>query len=101
MFYRLKLNSKVVQANQEEPAKRKIQEFIEDETLIKVGNQFAWLLWIAVDSINKLILLRIYISFERTILVAKRFLNSFVRKYGKHSLSIDVVTWYSYTLVNS
>ena len=72
MFYRLKLNSKVVQANQEEPAKRKrkIQEFIEDETLIKVGNQFAWLLWIAVDSINKLFL-GIRISFERTILVAE------------------------------
>jgi transposase-like protein len=72
MFYRLKLNSKVVQANQEEPAKRKrkIQEFIEDETLIKVGNQFAWLLWIAVDSINKLFL-EIHISFERTILVAE------------------------------
>jgi transposase-like protein len=48
----------------------KIQEFIvDDETLIKVGNQFACLLWIVVDSINKLIL-RIYISFERTILVA-------------------------------
>jgi transposase-like protein len=75
MFYRLKLNSKVVQANQEEPAKRKrkrkIQEFIEDETLIKVGNQFAWLLWIAVDSINKKLILGIHISFERTILVAE------------------------------
>jgi transposase-like protein len=34
--------------------KKKIQELIvDDETLIKVGNQFAWLLWIAVDSINK------------------------------------------------
>ena len=71
MFYRMKLNSKVVQANQEEPAKRKIQEFIEDETLIKVGNQFAWLLWIAVDSINKKLILGIHISFERTILVAE------------------------------
>jgi transposase-like protein len=71
MFYRLKLNSKVVQANQEEPAKRKIQEFIEDETLIKVGNQFAWLLWIAVDSINKKLILGIHISFERTILVVE------------------------------
>ena len=71
MFYRLKLNSKVVQANQEEPAKRKIQEFIVDETLIKVGNQFAWLLWIAVDSINKKLILEIHISFERTILVAE------------------------------
>jgi hypothetical protein len=49
MFYHLKLDSKVVQANQEDTAKRKrkrrkrkIQEFIvDDETLIKVGNQFA------------------------------------------------------------
>jgi transposase-like protein len=69
------LDSKVVQANQEDTAKRKrkrkIQKFIvDDETLIKVGNQFAWLLWIAVDSINKLIL-GIHISFERTILVAE------------------------------
>jgi transposase-like protein len=68
------LDSKVVQANQEDTAKRKekeIQEFIvDDETLIKVGNQFAWLLWIAVDSINKLFL-EIHISFERTILVAE------------------------------
>jgi transposase-like protein len=73
MFYRLKLDSKVVQAKQEEPAKRKrkIQEFIEDETLIKVGNQFAWLLWIAVDSINEKLILGIHISFERTILVAE------------------------------
>jgi len=75
MFYRLKLDSKVVQANQEDTAKRKrkrkIQEFIEDETLIKVGNQFAWLLWITVDSINKKLILGINISFERTILVAE------------------------------
>lgn len=41
---------------------------------LKLANQFAWLLWIAVDSINKLIL-RIHISFERTILVAELFLN--------------------------
>ena len=75
MVYRLKLDSKVVQANQEDTAKRKrkrkIQEFIEDETLIKVGNQFAWLLWITVDSINKKLILGINISFERTILVAE------------------------------
>jgi putative transposase len=74
----------------------KIQEFIIiDETLIKVGNQFAWL-WIAIDSINKLIL-GIRISFERTILVAERFLNSLIKDYGKHSLSTDDGgTWYSY-----
>jgi putative transposase len=74
--------------------KMKIQKFIIiDETLIKVGNQFAWL-WIAIDSINKLIL-GIHISFERTILVAERFLNSLIKDYGKHSLSThDGGTWY-------
>jgi putative transposase len=75
--------------------KKKIQEFIvDDETLIIVGNQFAWLLWIVVDSINKLIL-RIHISFERTILVAELFLTSLVKDYGKHSLSTDEGTCYS------
>ncbi len=76
--------------------KKKIQELIvDDETLIKVGNQFAWLLWIVVDSINKLIL-RIHISFESTILVAAElFLTSLVKDYGKHSLSTDEGTGYS------
>ena len=50
--------------------KKKIQEIIMDDETLKVGNQFAWLLWIAVDSINKLFL-EIHISFERTILVAE------------------------------
>jgi hypothetical protein len=56
--------------------------------------------WIAVDSINKLIL-GIRISFERTILVVERFLNSLVKDYGKHSLHRWGGTWYSYMLVNS
>jgi putative transposase len=76
--------------------KKKIQEFIvDDETLIIVGNQFAWLLSIVVDSINKLIL-RLHISFERTILVAAElFLTSLVKDYGKHSLSTHEGTCYS------
>jgi hypothetical protein len=57
--------------------------------------------WVAVDSINKLIL-GIRISFERTILVVERFLNSLVKDYGKHSLFHRWGgTWYSYMLVNS
>jgi putative transposase len=50
--------------------RRKVSEFIIDETLLKVGNQYAWL-WIAIDSIDKVIL-DIHISFERTILIAER-----------------------------
>jgi putative transposase len=53
------------------------------------------LLWIAVDSINKLFL-EIHISFERTILVAEWFLTSLVKDYWKHSVSTYQGTWYSY-----
>jgi putative transposase len=54
-----------------------------------VDNQYAWL-WIAIiiDSINKMIL-NIHISFERTVLIAKRFFKDLVRKYGKHPVSSD------------
>jgi putative transposase len=50
--------------------RRKVSEFIIDETLLKVGNQYARL-WIAIDSIDKVIL-DIHISFERTIIIAER-----------------------------
>jgi putative transposase len=48
---------------------RKIQEFIIDETLIKIGSKYVWL-WVAIEYINKQIL-HIDISFERTILIAE------------------------------
>ena len=40
-----------------------------DETLIKAGNEYVWLLWIAVEPANKTVL-GIRISFERNILIA-------------------------------
>jgi putative transposase len=52
--------------------RRKVSEIIIYETLLKVGNQYAWL-WIAIDSIDKVIL-DIHISFERTIPIAETFL---------------------------
>jgi transposase-like protein len=55
--------------------------------LLKVRNEFVWL-WIAIEPINKIIL-GIRISFERTMLVAERFLQELVRKYGKHPVSTD------------
>ena len=60
-------------------------EFIIDETLIKAGNEFVWL-WIAIEPIDRIIL-GIRISFERTMLVAERFLQELVRKYRKHPVS--------------
>ena len=71
---------------------KKISEFVIDETLLKVRIEFVWL-WIAIEPIDKIIL-GIRISFKRTMLVAERFLQELVRKYGKHPVSTDVGTWY-------
>ena len=72
--------------------KKKVQEFIVDETLLKVGSQYVWV-WVAIEPLAKVIL-GIRISFERTMLVAERFLKALVIEYGKHPLSTDGGTWY-------
>jgi putative transposase len=70
----------------------KIQEFIIDETLIKVSNDYVWV-WVAIEPTDKVIL-DIRISFERTMLVAERFLKDFVKRYSKRPVSTDGGTWY-------
>ena len=50
-------------------------------------------LWIAIEPIEKVIL-DMHISFERSILVAERFLQELIRKYGKYPVSTDGGTWY-------
>ena len=74
--------------------RKKVQEFIVDETLLKVGSQYVWV-WVAIEPLAKVIL-GISISFERTmLLVAERFLKALVIEYGKHPLSTDGGgTWY-------
>jgi putative transposase len=73
--------------------RRKVQEFIvDDKTLLKVGSQYVWV-WVAIEPLAKVIL-GIRISFERTMLVAERFLKALVIEYGKHPLSTDGGTWY-------
>ena len=72
--------------------RKKVVEFIVDETLLKVSNQFVWV-WIAIDSIDKIIL-GIRISIERTMLTAERFIKNLVKRYGKHPISTDGGTWY-------
>ena len=57
-----------------------------------MGKQFVWI-WVAIDNLTKVIL-GIRISFERTMLVAERFLKDLVKKYGKHKVSTDGGTWY-------
>jgi putative transposase len=72
--------------------RKKIREFIIDETLRKVSNKYVWV-WVAIEPTDRTIL-GIRISIERTILVAERFLQGLIRKYGKQSISTDGGTWY-------
>ena len=51
--------------------KKKIDEFIIDETLIKIGSKYVWL-WIVIEPKNRQIL-QIDISFERNMLIAELF----------------------------
>lgn len=72
--------------------KRKILEYIVDETLIKIGSKYIWI-WVAIESENRQIL-AVTVSRERNMLIAERFLSDIVRNYGKHPVSTDGGTWY-------
>ncbi len=72
--------------------RKRITAFIIDETVIQVGNQHFWL-WICIEPIDKSVL-GIYISEERNMLVAERYIRSLVEKYGKHTVYTDGGTWY-------
>ncbi|HZH38855.1 MAG TPA: hypothetical protein VEX17_02200, partial [Bacillales bacterium] len=61
--------------------KRKINGFVIDETLIRVGSKYVWL-WVAIEPKHKQIL-QVDMSFERTILVAERFIASLIDEFGK------------------
>jgi putative transposase len=51
-------------------------------------------LWVAIETTNKQIL-QIDISFERTMLVAERFIASLINKYDKQPVSTDGGSWHS------
>ena len=63
-----------------------------DETVIQIGNQQYWL-WICIEPVHGSAL-GIYISEERNMLVAERFIRSSVEKYGNLTLYTDGGTWY-------
>ena len=71
---------------------KKIDEFIIDETLFKVGSEYVWL-WVAIEPKNKQIL-ALSISKERNMFVAERFISKLVMIYGSHPVSTDGGTWY-------
>ena len=59
---------------------------------IQIGNQHFWL-WICIEPIHSSVL-GIYISEERNMLVAEKFLRLLVEKYGRHPVYTDGGTWY-------
>ena len=73
-------------------SRRKITGYIVDKTLIKVGSEYVWL-WVAIEPKDKPILAP-YISKERNMFVAERFISGLVQIYGEHPVSTDGGTWY-------
>jgi transposase-like protein len=71
---------------------KRVSAFIIDETVIQIGNQHFWL-WFCIEPIHRSVL-GIYISEERNMLVAEKFIRSLVEKYGKHTVYTDGGTWY-------
>lgn len=72
--------------------RKKISEYIVDETILKVGSGYIWI-WIAVEPENIQILAQ-NITQERNMFVAERLLSGVVRGYGKYPVSTDGRTWY-------
>ena len=72
--------------------RKRISAFIIDETVIQIGNQHFWL-WLCIEPIHRSVL-GIYISKERNMLIAEKFIRSLVEKYGRHTVYTDGGTWY-------
>ena len=72
--------------------RKRISEFIVDETAIKAGSEYIWL-WVAIEQKNKQIL-ALSISKERNMFVAGRFIAGLAKTHGKHAVSTDGGTWY-------
>ncbi len=60
--------------------RKKIKEFVVDETVIKIGSELIWL-WVAIEPKDKEIL-SINISKERNMFVAERFLFNLLEEHG-------------------
>jgi putative transposase len=58
--------------------RKRVSAFIIDKTVIQIGNQHFWL-WFCIQPIHSSVL-RIYISEERNMLIAEKFIRSLVEK---------------------
>jgi putative transposase len=69
--------------------RKRISEFIVDETLVKVGSEYIWI-WVVTEpekQANSSLFIKI--SKERNMFVAERFIRGLVDIYGKHPVSTD------------
>jgi putative transposase len=71
---------------------KKINEYIIDETAIKVGSELIWI-WIVMEPTGKEIL-SFHLSKERNMFITERFLSKVVEVFGLHSVSSDGGSWY-------
>jgi putative transposase len=71
--------------------RRRIQEYVVDETMLKVGSEYIWL-WVAIEPENRQILALFLpkVSKERNMFVAERYLSGLVKVYGKHPVSTEM-----------
>ena len=75
--------------------RKRVTVFIIDETIIQIGCQHFWL-WFCIEPVHSSVL-GIYISEERNMIIAEKFIRSLVSKYGKHTVYTDGGTWYLQT----
>jgi putative transposase len=68
-------------------SRKRVSEFIDDETLIKAGSEYVWLR-VAIEPKGRRIL-ALTISKERSMFVEERFLRGLVGVHGKHPVSTD------------
>src|SRR5215217_3999882 len=69
--------------------RKRISAFIIDETVIQIGNHHYWL-WFCIEPIHSSVL-GIYISEERNMIIAEKFIISLVEKYVENILCIQTV----------
>jgi putative transposase len=62
--------------------RKRVTAFIIDETVIQIGSQHFWL-WIAIEPIHSSVL-GIYISEERNMLIAEKFISSLFSAWNLH-----------------
>jgi putative transposase len=72
--------------------RKRVAEFIIDQTMIKAGSEYMWL-WAAVEPKYRRIL-ALTLSKERNMFVAEMFILGLTRTHGKHPVSTDGGTWY-------